>query len=496
MEYILLDTNILIYREGEKKLDKDILTLSRLLMDSIEYKLVIHPLSIEELKKYKDKEQRDVIISKVSIYKLLENPPKIDEKFLEECGGGANSHEYVDNNLLYALKKNYVSYLITNDKGILKKAKRLGLKRVLSITDAIHFLSKDEELILSRMPLIIKEKELCEISINDPFFTDLKKDYANFEKWYEKKQLQHKKAYVAFKENGQLGAFLMLKIEDEREGYDDFDVPLERGKRIKVSTFKVVDNGKAIGEALLKIMFDYALANGIYEIYITIYDKHKRLIDLFKEYGFEFCTYKLTEKQIGTYEKEGVYIRKISNDKVNYPILKVDDQSVFIVPIQNEYCIMLFPDVLISSQISMSDLMGTSTYGNVIKKAYICTRYSSKMKPGDIVVFYASKSIKSIVCIGVVDDAFKANELDSCDAYKKVVKRRTVYEDSYLENAYQKGFFTILFKYYTKLDKYIKLEDAIREGIIKMAPQSLQSLDREKFKKLLELAGTENKIKI
>lgn len=79
---------------------------------------------------------------------------------------------------------------------------------------------------------------------------------------------------------------------------------------------------------------------------------------------------------------------------------------------------------------------------------------------------------------------------------KKVVKRRTVYEDSYLENAYQKGFFTILFKYYTKLDKYIKLEDAIREGIIKMAPQSLQSLDREKFKKLLELAGTENKIKI
>lgn len=55
MEYILLDTNILIYREGEKKLDKDILTLSRLLMDSIEYKLVIHPLSIEELKNIKIK---------------------------------------------------------------------------------------------------------------------------------------------------------------------------------------------------------------------------------------------------------------------------------------------------------------------------------------------------------------------------------------------------------------------------------------------------------
>ena len=44
MEYILLDTNILIYREGEKKLNKDILTLSRLLMDSIEYKYILYLL--------------------------------------------------------------------------------------------------------------------------------------------------------------------------------------------------------------------------------------------------------------------------------------------------------------------------------------------------------------------------------------------------------------------------------------------------------------------
>ena len=496
MEYILLDTNILIYREGEKKLDKDILTLSRLLMDSVEYKLVIHSLSIGELKKYNDEYHKEVILSKVYTYKILKNVPNADENFMKECGGGNNDHEYVDNNLLYTLKRNYVSYLITNDKGILKKAKRLDLKRVLSITEAIKFLSKEDELSLSRMPLVINEKEICDINIEDPFFDNLKKDYNDFEGWFAKKQRQHKKVYVSFKENKQLGAFLMLKIEDETENYAGFDRPFERGKRLKISTFKVIDNGKSIGEALLKIVFDYAIANDIQEIYITIFDKHKRLIELFKEYGFVLYTYKQTKKQNGMYEKEGVYVRKIRNDKVNYPVLKLDNQSVFIVPIQNEYCNMLFPDVLILSQISLSDLFGASTYGNVIKKVYICAKYSSTMKPGDIIVFYASQQAKSIVCVGVVDDAFKANELDSFDTYKKVVKRRTVYEDTYLEKAYKNGYFTILFKYFTKLDKYLKLEEAIKEGILKAAPQSLQSLDKTKFKKLIKLTGTENKIKI
>lgn len=73
----------------------------------------------------------------------------------------------------------------------------------------------------------------------------------------------------------------MLKIEKEDEDYSNFEIPFKKDKRVKISTFKVVDNGKAIGEILLKIVFDYALANNVQEIYITIFDKHKRLIDMF-----------------------------------------------------------------------------------------------------------------------------------------------------------------------------------------------------------------------
>ncbi len=125
MKYVLLDTNVLIYREGEKVLDKDVQTISRLLMDSDEFRLCIHPLSIKELAKHKDEKQRNVILSKVNIYNELENPPIITEEFNETCGGKNNEHELIDNNLLYSVYKNCVSYLITNDKGIIKKSKNL-----------------------------------------------------------------------------------------------------------------------------------------------------------------------------------------------------------------------------------------------------------------------------------------------------------------------------------------------------------------------------------
>lgn len=105
MKYVLLDTNVLIYREGEKVLDKDVQTISRLLMDSDEFRLCIHPLSIKELAKHKDEKQRNVILSKVNIYNELENPPIITEEFNETCGGKNNEHELIDNNLLYSVYK-------------------------------------------------------------------------------------------------------------------------------------------------------------------------------------------------------------------------------------------------------------------------------------------------------------------------------------------------------------------------------------------------------
>ena len=100
-----------------------------------------------------------------------------------------------------------------------------------------------------------------------------------------------------------------------------------------------------------------------------------------------------------------------------------------------------------------------------------------------ILVFYTSQIKKSIACVCVVDDAFRANEIESFDAFEKIVRRRTVYPSSYLKEAYENGYLIILFKYYVNLPIHIPLKVAIAEDIVKAAPQSIQKLSKEKFEK-------------
>ena len=497
MEYILLDTNILIYREGEKILNDDVQLLSRLLMDSEEFKLCVHPMSIEELSKHKNEQERKVILSKISIYKELENPPKSTDEFIKKCGNNNNCHEYVDNNLLYAVYRNCVSYLITNDKGILRKSKSLDLsKRVLRISDAIDLLLNSNEIISLKTPAIIQEKNLYEINTNDPFFDSLRTDYYNFDIWLDKKKRNHEKVRVTYDDSGNLGAFLMLKIEDENEDYSSFDVPLSKKRRVKISTFKVNDNGKAIGEAFIKIVVDYALKNNVNEIYVTIFDKQEKLIELFKEHGFFLYTRKNTKKHDGTFEKEGVYLKHFDVDKTNYPIIKLNNQGIFITSIRDEFGRMLLPDVFDEHQLSIYDLNGTSTYSNVIKKVYITKSKIKAMNRGDILIFYASQTKKSIACVGVVDDAFRANDIENFEAFEKIVKRRTVYMTDYLKEAYKNGYLIILFKYFVNLSEHIPLEKAKQEGILRGAPQSIQKLSNENFIKIISLSGSDKQIKI
>ncbi|MCD7893579.1 MAG: hypothetical protein LUG60_07755 [Erysipelotrichaceae bacterium] len=285
MKYILLDTNILIYREGEKELNSEIQTLSRLLMDSTEYHLCIHPLTMDELSKHKDQSQKEVIQSKVSTYKILEQPPKPSLEFNMILSQN-NSHDYVDNNLLYAVYKNCVSYLITNDKGMLKKSKKINIEnRVLSISQAINIVSVDDP-IIQKTPSFVCEEYLYNVDTSDSFFDSLRNDYYQFDNWIKKKKLEHSKAWLTYTTDNKVGAFLNLKIENEFEIYNDFIKPFKNGKRLKISTFKVQDNGKLIGEIFIKIIFDTALKNNLNEIYVTIFDKQEKLIDLFKEYGF------------------------------------------------------------------------------------------------------------------------------------------------------------------------------------------------------------------
>ena len=114
-EKILLDTNMMIYLLDDHILDEKISKLTKILYDSDKYIIAIHPNTIVEAGKIKDQNKKDIFISKLGVYKIIENPPRATEDFNKQVGC-KNENDLIDNEMLYAVVRNCVSYFITNDK--------------------------------------------------------------------------------------------------------------------------------------------------------------------------------------------------------------------------------------------------------------------------------------------------------------------------------------------------------------------------------------------
>lgn len=192
---ILLDTNIFIYLEDNKVTEEKILLLTKRLFDSSEYKIVIHPKTKLEIEGMKDEKQKEIFKSKIAVYKEIVNPPSADENF-HITVGCKNSHDLIDNELLFAIQRNCASFLITNDIELKKKSSLVGLEEsVLSVDEALEKF-KPVPIISLKRPPFIEEKYLYELDLNDSFFDSLKEDYSGFEKWFKKKQQDDAKAFV------------------------------------------------------------------------------------------------------------------------------------------------------------------------------------------------------------------------------------------------------------------------------------------------------------
>lgn len=152
---------------------------------------------------------------------------------------------------------------------------------------------------------------LDNIDINDSFFDSLKKDYYHFEEWYERKSMKKEKAYITYNSFNELGSFLLLKIENKNEDYSNFKKSFSKGKRLKICTFKVKNNGYGIGGKYFKIILEEAKKNKVNEIYITLYKKQTNLMELLMKYNFILYTTKLTKKLDLSIEEELVFVKKV-----------------------------------------------------------------------------------------------------------------------------------------------------------------------------------------
>lgn len=483
MKKILLDTNLLIYREDHSIVNDKVLELTKILYDSNKYRIFIHPMTLDDLNNIKNQKEKNIILSKVRVYDFIEKPPKATVNFNNIVGCTKIPNDIIDNNLLYAVYKDCVSYLITNDNKLRNKAKKVNLSdRVLGIEEAITLFKPLEEK-ETRTLAFINHEYLYNIELEDDFFDSLKEDYKGFENWYKKKSREGYKAYITRCSNNRIGSFLLLKLEDKTEDYSSFKEPFKPSKRLKVATFKVANTGNKIGESYIKIIINEAIKNKVDEIYVTIFEKQEALINLFLEYGFTKKTVKMTEKADGSFEKESVFVKSMNDN--TYPNFDWSNRNVFIVLIQQHYHEMLFPESETITQLSFGDLQGINTYANAIKKAYICNAKTKQIKSGDILLFYASQNKKSLTTIGIVDNVFYDFTKPE-DLYSMAIKR-TVYSLKEITLNFTSKSKLILFKYYKTLESPITYKSLVENNLLKKPPMSIVQVDNNLVKNLIKI---------
>ncbi len=482
---VLIDTNILIDREDYHILPDSLGELFKA-MARAEAQVLIHPRSLEDLREDPDTGRRSVSLSKVSAYPGLECPPDpaCDNAFLQAVGPARGRSDEVDNALLYAVYRDAVDLLLTEDRGIRRKAEKIGFgSRVLSVRDAL-LLFREALAENVRRPPALKKVPAHNLKIGDPFFDSLRKEYPDFDEWFRKISREGRLCWVHFRGDGLLDALLIPKIEDESICCTP---PLPRKPRLKICTFKVDLRGGRVGELFVKLSTQFAIQKNLEELYLTHFAKPlDYLIDLITEFGFN--------KVARTDRGEDLYVKALKADEEGLKCLRppqiakkcwpffYDGREVkkFLVPIRPEYHEKLFVDYPRRQTVIDEHLGGFIIEGNAIRKAYLCHSNITMLRPGDVLLFYRSRDICGVTSIGTVESV-----LQKCRSPEKMmeqVRGRTVYSADEIRRMAQKPTLVILFIWHSHLSKPLLLQALIGAKVIKAAPRSMVRLSEAKYR--------------
>ncbi|MBP1640174.1 MAG: hypothetical protein H6Q17_1757 [Bacteroidetes bacterium] len=487
----LLDTNIIIHREAGKIVQQDIGILFRWL-DRAKYIKCIHPVTIQEIQKNPNKGTVQVFMTKLDSYEQIQIPTPLHRKVKEVSSiMDLNENDRNDSILLNEVYAGRVDILITEDKKIHQKAESLGISnKVYKIDGFLEKIFSEHPDLIDYKVLNVQKKHFGHINLDDDFFLSLKEDYPGFEKWFVKKT--DEVAYITQnKTNGLILSFLYLKVEKEDESYSDIIPIFAPKKRLKVGTFKVINNGFRLGERFLKIIFDNALVNKVDEIYVTIFnhrDEQKRLIDLMEQWGFKFW---------GMKGEERVYVRNFSPTfdlnklKCNYPFIS-RSSGIFIVPIYDSYHTELLPDSILNNE-SPLEYIEDFPHRNGISKVYVSRAMKPHPQKGDILIFYRTGGLyKSVVStIGVVEEV--VYNIHTEEEFIRHCRKGSVFPESELKtmwnyNKFNKPF-VVRFMYSYSFPHRINMKRLIELGIlanVEDAPRGFRPINIEQFNLILK----------
>lgn len=488
----LLDTNVIMDMEDTghplSKLAAEVLRRSR---GSVTF--YIHELQYEDIGHDENEARRKLLLSRVAQFERIANPPEpTGEKFEEHNWKCSSRNDFIDNALLLCVEKHTVSFLVTNDKGILEKAAQSGLR------DRTLKLDEFEDILPSApapVNLAAVRNPFCyELEKNDSFFDSLRASYDGYDDWFNKKCCELQRKCWAINRNSKLAALCIYKDEQGEAITDNGLVP--PGKALKLCTIKVDESarGYKMGERLLYCAFRYAQKNGHAAVYFTTDETQQTsLIELGHEFGFD---------KVGHHGRDTVYLKYMrpqseedsSLDNAEfirrfYPSYRDNDEvGKYIVPIAPRWHEQLFPDI----SNTRDTLFGNysefyNTEGNTIKKAYLTRSQITAPKVGDLLLFYRTNDRKAIDTMGIVVGATRSANVEEIVA---LTKRRTVYEPQMIKGLVAgaaKGLLIISFNLICYFEDHpVTLSEMRQIGV--NAPQTIGSLSDKHFRAIMAIA--------
>jgi GNAT superfamily N-acetyltransferase len=435
---LLIDTNVVLGLEDAQPVQASLAELARL---SGEHRvgLFVDGANYDDVARDRDEKRRAITISKLAKFQQLRGIPIPDDaKLTARYGTIRNENDRSDVRFLVALETKAVDFVVSQDIGLHRRAERAGLgSSVFTVEEALEWLNRLFAVKAVRLPYIV-ERKAYEIDRCHSIFVSLRADYSGFDEWFDKCRREHRECWVLELE-GDIAGLVIRKNETHAEAGTNSVGP----KILKICTFKVRDEfqGEKFGELLLKQVLWFAQHNKYDLTYVTAFPKQAFLIDLLVYYGFKHTKTLqsgelMLEKALVNGPLPAISGSIFDFDRQHYPRF-CDSVSVrkFCVPIRPDYHRRLFPEIAFGAELPLfpTTMFGpmlehgsARTPGNTIRKVYLCRANITRLRPGDLLLFYMSKdesyaATQSITTVGIVEQVSNVTAAD--DLIKQTAKR-------------------------------------------------------------------------
>ena len=342
---------------------------------------------------------------------------------------------------------------------------------------------------------VLELKYFRDISLSDPFFDSLKKDYQEFTDWFQRKASEP--IYVYHTDNKLVG-LIYLKLEEGE--VNDVTPPMPYGKRIKIGTLKVEAHGTRLGERLIKKAIDHAIVKQAEEIYITVFPHHKPLIALLEEFGFRATGIKETVNGKETVLLKNFDYSKLSGDlRKDYPIIDTRQANFYLLAIRPQWHSQLFPDSILKTE--YYDLLSDISHTNSISKNYICSMDGVEdLLSRDVIVIYRMsdgqgpaeyRSVATSIC--VVEEVRSKNNFTNISEYLDYTKPYSVFSERELKQWWNRRTLYVIKMLYNAAfnQRVIRKTLAEQIGLDRDERWGFIKLSQEQLLKIADLGGVD-----